>query len=213
MPKIDLREYKKEIRSQMRRIRREMSPQTVQEKNDRIYKRLIATQQYRRAKTVVVYVSKELEVDTRRLMEHCMGRRQTGGCTPLCGKHTTDEDAPVGSMEDLEEGAYGILEPYSNLPVLEDTTNAICIVPAFCNDYRGYRVGYGGGYYDRYLSTFQGVKIGVNYSDCVRPKLIGGRYDVPVDLLVTDCYLRRCTTRPSVRHRKPVRQGTKGDAR
>ena len=48
MPKIDLREYKKEIRSQMRRIRREMSPQTVQEKNDRIYKRLIATQQYRR---------------------------------------------------------------------------------------------------------------------------------------------------------------------
>ena len=70
MPKIDLREYKKEIRSQMRRIRREMSPQTVQEKNDRIYKRLIATQQYRRAKTVVVYVSKELEVDTRRLMEH-----------------------------------------------------------------------------------------------------------------------------------------------
>ena len=64
MPKIDLREYKKEIRSQMRRIRREMSPQTVQEKNDRIYKRLIATQQYRRAKTVVVYVSKELEVDT-----------------------------------------------------------------------------------------------------------------------------------------------------
>ena len=70
MPKIDLREYKKEIRSQMRRIRREMSPQTVQEKNDRIYKRLIATQQYRWAKTVVVYVSKELEVDTRRLMEH-----------------------------------------------------------------------------------------------------------------------------------------------
>jgi len=196
MPKIDLREYKKEIRSQMRRIRREMSPQTVQEKNDRIYKRLIATQQYRQAKTVVVYVSKELEVDTR-----CVEN------TRLMKMHL------IGSMEDLEEGAYGILEPYSNLPVLEDTTNAICIVPAFCNDYRGYRVGYGGGYYDRYLSTFQGVKIGVNYSDCVRPKLIGGRYDVPVDLLVTDRYLRRCTTRPSVRHRKPVRQGTKGDAR
>ena len=193
MPKIDLREYKKEIRSQMRRIRREMSPQTVQAKNDRIYKRLIATQQYRRAKTVVVYVSKELEVDTRRLMEHAWADGKQVAA-PRCVENTR-------------------LEPYSNLPVLEDTTNAICIVPAFCNDYRGYRVGYGGGYYDRYLSTFQGVKIGVNYSDCVRPKLIGGRYDVPVDLLVTDRYLRRCTTRPSVRHRKPVRQGTKGDAR
>ncbi len=213
MPKIDLREYKKEIRSQMRRIRREMSPQTVQEKNDRIYKRLIATQQYRRAKTVVVYVSKELEVDTRRLMEHAWADGKQVAA-PRCVENTRLMKMHlIGSMEDLEEGAYGILEPYSDLPVLEDTTNAICIVPAFCNDYRGYRVGYGGGYYDRYLSTFQGVKIGVNYSDCVRPKLIGGRYDVPVDLLVTDRYLRRCTTRPSVRHRKPVRQGTKGDAR
>ena len=78
------------------------------------------------------------------------------------------------------------------MPILEDTKNAVCIVPAFCNDYRGYRVGYGGGYYDRYLSGFQGVKIGVNYSDCVRPRLIGGRYDVPIDVLVTDRYIRRC---------------------
>ena len=45
---------------------------------------------------------------------------------------------------------------------------------------------------DRYLSGFQGVKIGVNYSDCVRPRLIGGRYDVPIDVLVTDRYIRRC---------------------
>ena len=152
MPKIDLREYKKEIRSQMRRIRREMSPQTVQEKNDRIYKRLIATQQYRRAKTVVVYVSKELEVDTRRLMEHAWADGKQVAA-PRCVENTRLMKMHlIGSIEDLEEGAYGILEPYSNLPVLEDTTNAICIVPAFCNDYRGYRVGYGGGYYDRYLA-------------------------------------------------------------
>lgn len=127
MPKIDLREYKKEIRSQMRRIRREMSPQTVQEKNDRIYKRLIATQQYRRAKTVVVYVSKELEVDTRRLMEHAWADGKQVAA-PRCVENTRLMKMHlIGSMEDLEEGAYGILEPYSNLPVLEDTTNAICI--------------------------------------------------------------------------------------
>ena len=69
MSKIDLRIYKKEIRAQMRRIRREMPPEIVQKKDQAIYERLISMEQYRRAKTIVVYVSKELEVDTRRLME------------------------------------------------------------------------------------------------------------------------------------------------
>ena len=99
----------------------------------------------------------------------------------------------IRSMDDLQSGAYGILEPKADLPILRETGNAICIVPGFCNDYRGYRVGYGGGYYDRYLSGFQGAKIGVNYSDCVRPRLLGGRYDVPIDVLVTDKYIRRCS--------------------
>ena len=116
----------------------------------------------------------------------------------------------ITGMEDLQEGAYGILEPREDLPILQKTKNAICIVPAFCNDFRGYRVGYGGGYYDRYLSGFEGVKIGINYSDCVRPRLIGGRYDVPIDVLVTDRYIRRC--RPSVhrfKHKKILSRGRK----
>lgn len=192
MSKIDLRIYKKEIRAQMRRIRREMPPEIVQKKDQAIYERLISMEQYRRAKTIVVYVSKELEVDTRRLMEKAWedGKKVAA---PRCVENTRLMNMHlITSMDDLQEGAYGILEPKETLPILEDTKNAVCIVPAFCNDYRGYRVGYGGGYYDRYLSGFQGVKIGVNYSDCVRPRLIGGRYDVPIDVLVTDRYIRRC---------------------
>ena len=186
MPKIDLREYKKEIRSQMRRIRREMSPQTVQEKNDRIYKRLIATQQYRQAKTVVVYVSKELEVDTRRLMEHAWADGKQVAA-PRCVENTRLMKMHlIGSMEDLEEGAYGILEPYSNLPVLEDTTNAICIVPAFCNDYRGYRVGYGGGYYDRWLESFSGTTVGLCRECVLQRSLPVEPHDLGVHVLVTD---------------------------
>ena len=109
----------------------------------------------------------------------------------------------IESMDDLKDGAYGILEPDASLPILQNTSDAVCIVPAFCNDYRGYRVGYGGGYYDRYLSGFEGVKIGVNYSDCVRPRLMGGRYDVPIDILVTDRYIRRCCP---VKHSSKVKK-------
>ena len=187
----------------MRKIRREMPPDVIREKNDQIFRRLVATQQYRRAKTVVLYVSKELEVDTRRLIKRAWkdGKRVAA---PRCVENTRLMNMHlIRSMDDLQEGALGILEPNENLPILHDTRDAICIVPAFCNDFRGYRVGYGGGYYDRYLSSFSGAKIGVNFSDCVRPRLISGRYDVPVDLLVTDRYIRRCTQQKSgSRHRR-----------
>ena len=87
MSKIDLREYKKEIRAQMRKIRREMPPDVIREKNDQIFRRLVATQQYRRAKTVVLYVSKELEVDTRRLIKRAWkdGKRVAA---PRCVENT-----------------------------------------------------------------------------------------------------------------------------
>lgn len=176
----------------MRRIRREMPEEVMQQKDRAIYGRLISMEQYRRASTVVLYVSKELEVDTRQLMEKAWedGKRVAA---PRCIENTHLMNMHlIRSMDDLREGAYGILEPDESLPILTQTKNAVCIVPAFCNDYRGYRVGYGGGYYDRYLSHFEGVKIGVNYSDCVRPRLLGGRYDVPIDVLVTDRYIRRC---------------------
>ena len=111
MSKIDLRIYKKEIRAQMRRIRREMPPEIVQKKDQAIYERLISMEQYRRAKTIVVYVSKELEVDTRRLMEKAWedGKKVAA---PRCVENTRLMNMHlITSMDDLQEGAYGILEP------------------------------------------------------------------------------------------------------
>lgn len=189
----------------MRKIRREMPEEVIRQKDRAIYERLIAMDQYCRASTVVLYVSKELEVDTRQLMKKAWedGKRVA---VPRCIENTRLMNMHlIRSMDDLRVGTYGILEPDESLPILTQTKNAVCIVPAFCNDYRGYRVGYGGGYYDRYLSRFEGVKIGVNYSDCVRPRLIGGRYDVPIDVLVTDRYIRRCYHARTGRYKKHPR--------
>lgn len=192
MQKIDLRAYKKEIRSEMRRIRSELSPEAAKRKDEAIYHRVISLDQYKRAKTVILYVSKELEVDTWRLMRRAF-RDGKQVAVPRCVPNSRQMRMHlISSPEELTKGSFGILEPLESAPVLQNSKNALCIVPAFCNDYQGYRVGYGGGYYDRYLSSFQGFKVGINYSECVRPKLIGGRYDVPIDLLVTDRYIRRC---------------------
>ncbi len=67
-----------------------------------------------------------------------------------------------------------------------ETRGSICIVPAFMFDKNGYRLGYGKGYYDRYLSRYEGTTIGICYSENLQTELFHGKYDRSVDLVVTD---------------------------
>ena len=94
--------------------------------------------------------------------------------------------------EDLESGAFGVLEPkIGRCEKMTDFSNSICIVPGLAFDNEGYRLGYGKGYYDRFLCNYPGVKIGICYASCVKRELPHGFYDVPVGILVTDRYLHR----------------------
>ena len=68
----------------------------------------------------------------------------------------------------------------------------LCLVPALACDRRGYRLGYGAGYYDRFLSNYPGHRVGVVYDRNLVPRLWNGRYDVPLELVVTDRRLHLC---------------------
>ena len=68
-------------------------------------------------------------------------------------------------------------------------------VPGMVFDVSGYRIGYGKGYYDRFLSEFTGTTAGICYSNCVKWKMPRGFYDRSVDILVTDRYFRKCSSR------------------
>lgn len=97
----------------------------------------------------------------------------------------------VGSLEDLQKGAFGVLEPEERVekayvPSLQKPD--LCLVPGICFDDYGYRIGYGKGYYDRFLANFTGVSMGLAYEACVcRDALpIEKRTDKPVDFIVTE---------------------------
>ena len=62
----------------------------------------------------------------------------------------------------------------------------VCFVPGLVYDKAGYRLGYGKGFYDRYLSSFTGCTIGVVYSDYILPEVPRGRFDMSVDILLTE---------------------------
>ena len=85
---------------------------------------------------------------------------------------------------------------------LEDYTGSLCIVPALMYDLKGYRLGYGGGYYDRFLAGYTGYTIGLTYRRNILRFLHYGRFDVPVDMVVTEDFFRltsRSRGRPSGR--------------
>ena len=95
----------------------------------------------------------------------------------------------VGSVDELTPDAYGIREPSPDAPVYDpeiDLGSAICFVPGLVYDRAGFRLGYGKGFYDRYLSAFSGCTIGVVYSDYILSSVPRGRFDVSVNILLTE---------------------------
>ena len=92
----------------------------------------------------------------------------------------------IDSLNDIEIASFGVREPDVNkCKKVDDFSKSICIVPAIAYDKFGYRLGYGKGYYDRFLSAYHGICIGVQYDELVCDKLFIYKYDVPVDYIIT----------------------------
>ena len=107
---------------------------------------------------------------------------------PRCHPETRTMDYHiVSSPDELEEGYFGLREPPETFPVFDPASGgAICFVPGLVYDSAGYRLGYGKGFYDRYLTSYGGNAIGVVYSDFIVPAVPRGRFDVTVKILLTD---------------------------
>ncbi|MFR1804904.1 MAG: 5-formyltetrahydrofolate cyclo-ligase, partial [Faecalispora jeddahensis] len=141
---------------------------------------------------VFTYISKELEVDTLAIVQAAWAN-QKRVAVPRCIPGTRDmEFYYIRSWQDLERASFGVMEPIvQRCERVEDESRGFCLVPGFSFDVQGFRLGYGGGYYDRFLSRFGGFTVGVCYSFCVQWNLPHGYYDRSVDLLVTEKYVRR----------------------
>lgn len=188
----DIRELKNRLRQKHRALRVSMPPEEKKRRDDEIRRRVQSLYQYRRASLILCFVSTAIEVDTRLLIQEAIdgGKRVA---VPYCVEGTRRmEFYEINGMEDLAPRTFGVLEPVpercrrlSGFP-----KNSLCIVPGLAFDRTGYRLGYGKGYYDRFLKDYPGVNVGIVYSSCMEHRLPHGRFDVSVDLLVTEKYLR-----------------------
>lgn len=192
MSLIDIRPIKIELRQKYRSLRQSMPQEIKQQRDEAIAAQVRRLWQYQRNAILLVYVSTPIEVDTFRIIEQALqdGKKVA---VPRCVPDTRNmEFYYIDSVDELSPGMFGVLEPDACPEKLySERDGGLCLVPAFSYDWRGYRLGYGKGYYDRFLSRFEGNIVGICYSDCVQRSLPHGRYDRPVELLVTEKYLRR----------------------
>lgn len=185
----NIKEYKNTLRLKYKERRRTMTQTRKAQADHRIAARLRSLSSYRRAQTVLTYVSTAIEVDTREIIKRAIsdGKRVA---VPRCVPGTREmEFYVISGLEELESGTFGVLEPKPDEQKrLSSFENSICIVPALACDRMGFRLGYGGGYYDRFLRLYPAEKVLVLYKNCLVEHLWHGRFDVGVDRIVTEYF-------------------------
>ena len=185
---------KQRLREERLAARETLSEQERVRLDDCITQKLLASPEYADAATVLTYVSVSSEVSTRMFIE-CALRDGKTVAVPRCLLGHRLEFVAITSLEQLVPAPFNLLEPAEELSALaeDQMSNTICIVPALLVDIKGYRLGYGAGFYDRFLSTYSGKKICLAYQQNLsKTELPHTEFDVAVDMVITESGVLTC---------------------
>ncbi|BFM38323.1 5-formyltetrahydrofolate cyclo-ligase [Synechocystis sp. LKSZ1] len=174
---------KQRLRQQFSQARRTLAKSLWQANSQRLCHHLCQWPQFQQAQTVLAYFSIRQEPDLTSLF----ALPKVWGFPRCQGLHLTWHRWQPG--EPLQQGAYGILEPLAEADLILPSTVDLLLIPALAVDDRGYRLGYGGGYYDRLLAQPDWHKIrtlGVLFASARVPHLPTDPWDIPLTVLVTE---------------------------
>lgn len=173
---------KRELRSQIRSLKRQMTEAEIAEKSEKLRLLFTATDAYRSAKALYGYMSYNQEVRTLPLLEQALrdGKRVA---IPKC----YGPEMRFIWMDDLtqvEKSSCGIPEPIADGPVADDET-ALVLMPGMVFDLQGRRIGYGGGYYDRFLAAEPNhPTVALCFDFQMTEQLPAEEFDIPVELVL-----------------------------
>lgn len=189
-----LREAKRGLRSAVRAARDALAPGERAERSRRIARRLLGLRELEGARTVMVFASFGSEVDTAPILAG-LARRGLRLALPRI------VDGEVAALayrpgDPLVPAAMGVPEPAGGTPVPEAEIDVV-VTPGVAFDRAGYRLGYGGGFYDRFLRRVRPrvPRVGVAFALQVVPEVPHDEGDERVDLVVTEDEVIRCPPR------------------
>ena len=184
---------KNTLRGILLQKRAEFSPEQRKEFDRAIATELIHSPIFENASMLLIYAPLENEINLL-LLARAARQRGMPIAFPRCNKETnTMQFYILPEGQKLSPGAYGIPEPPQDAPVCVPDEHALCVVPALSYDMAGNRIGYGKGYYDRYLASFPGIKAGATYATMLLKNVPTEAHDLPVDWLFTERGVYHCT--------------------
>ena len=181
MPPATVTEEKAALRREIRSLPRpDWAP---------LLKKFLELPALERAETVLAFYGVGREPDTAPLLEELL-RRGKRVCLPRCLPGRRMEARQVPALDGLRRSAYDIPEPGDECPAVPKEELDLILVPNLCCDRAGYRLGQGGGYYDRYLSGCAAFTAALCPDSLLRERLPREPFDRPVDVVLTETQSR-----------------------
>ncbi len=175
---------KKAFRREIGAKKRAMTIDEIESASLRLTEKFFATEEYKRANSIYAYLPYNQEIRTWKIVERALqdGKRVA---VPKC----YGEDMKFLWIEDLDHiapGAFNIPEPIADEPEADDDT-ALILMPGLAFDPQGHRLGYGGGFYDRYLASHHDhTLVALCYDFQMFDFIETEAHDIPVDLVISD---------------------------
>ena len=173
---------KKELRKQIRELKRAMSPGQIERASNRLGEQFAASELYQKAKTIYGYLPYNQEVRTVPMLQRALRDGKRVAVPKVYG-----DEMKFIYLDDLtavEKGYAGIPEPVADGPVADDKT-ALVLMPGLAFDPEGHRIGYGGGFYDKFLAAEPShPTLALCYEFQMLPKLETEAFDMPVDCVL-----------------------------
>ncbi|MDZ7719171.1 MAG: 5-formyltetrahydrofolate cyclo-ligase [Balneolaceae bacterium] len=178
---------KEEIRHNFLKKRQNLSSQEVEKKSEQIIKQLLRLKTFRDANVIHSYVSieKNREVNTKKFIQSSLDMGKQVVVPKIAGEGEL-QHFKINSLDELRENSLGVPEPSGGREIPIRDLDLI-IVPMVAGDLNKNRIGYGAGYYDRFLQNCTAAKVGLLY-DCqlYADSLPVEEFDIPLDILITE---------------------------
>jgi 5-formyltetrahydrofolate cyclo-ligase len=177
---------KESLRKEMMKKRNSLSKSEKKMKDGSIYNQVINDPDYKSADSVFLFMSFGSEINTKPIIQHALDHNKRVFLPKVVGKNL--ELFEIKNFENLERSKYGILEPNAYCQKIHNCGIDFILMPGLAFDPTGGRVGYGGGFYDRYISNipnYQEIpKVAIAYSFQIIDKVPMDKYDIPVDRII-----------------------------
>lgn len=175
-------EEKKALRAKIRTLKRAMTPEEIEERSAKLVEKFLASDAYKNARTIYGYMPYNQEVRTTKALEQALKDGKILALPKVCGDRM--DFIVVTDLSQVEEGYCGIPEPIHDGPLATDET-ALVLMPGLAFDREGHRMGYGGGFYDKFLEQEPNhPTLALCYEFQMMPHLDVEAHDIPVDEVI-----------------------------